>query len=274
MNKTTRKTNRKSAKVIDTNMTTEVAEIIEVEPTAAEIADLEAALAGLDDDVEGAAEIIEEMPSAAAVEAAVQEIEMEEAKSEIYEKQEAAELSAEPVEKKETKKSVVTPRKTMTGSKKSEVVLEKLGGNSAEFFALEIADAGLDEKGLLAKRADTLAKIDAMAKKVGEKAVNLIDFINSGKKLSAYTEIALRLLIEKGEMSTKDLVEKYQARPYSIGTSRSQAHQMFKLFPELKVGIMDGKTMKLNPDSLIVAKAQAMFATPAPEEKAEEKKAA
>lgn len=68
------------------------------------------------------------------------------------------------------------------------------------------------------------------AKKVVEKAQNLISSIETGKKLSGYTKIAVEHLIDKGEMSGKSLVEEFQAKGLSLGTARAQSQQMTALF--------------------------------------------
>lgn len=193
---------------------------------------------------------------------AVSELDLEEARAEAYSEQESeGDVDTTPVKATKAKK-VKEPkapkefRKTMATSRKSEVITSRLGANSHEFFALEMADADLSEEELKAKQEEMLARIDSIAKKIGEKAVNVISWLAGRAKLSNYTDQAISLLIEKGEITSKDLLEHYKARPYSEGTSRSQSQQLMKLLPEMKVGVMEGKTMKLNPESLIVAKFQ------------------
>lgn len=232
-------------------------------------AELESILAtvtvdGVDDE-----EIVEEVAEAAAdatdeeIEEIIAALEIEEAKAEAYAEQEPGadmvieEAAAESNEGGKPAKKAKAPRayrKTMAGYKKSEVIMDRLGANSHEYFALELADAELSQEELKAKQEEMLARIDGIAKKIGEKAVNLLSWLAGRAKLSNYTEQALRLLIEKGKITSKDLLEHYKARPYSEGTSRSQSQQLMKLLPEMKVGIMDGKVMHLNPESLIVAK--------------------
>lgn len=68
------------------------------------------------------------------------------------------------------------------------------------------------------------------AKKVREKADNLIAAIEHGKKLSGYTKIAVKALAADGRFSGKSMVERFQAEGLSIGTSRAQAQQMTALF--------------------------------------------
>lgn len=249
---------KKTAKNVKTHMAgAAAAEHIDGEEDIdAEIAALEASLDGVEDDADDI--VLDDDVSEGDLEAAVAEVNLEEAKSEAYEEQEGGEdMSTEPVEKKAAKTK--KPRKTMISSKKSEVATSKLGENAAGFI-LELSDAELDEKAQAKQRETFLSSIDDMAKKVGEKAVNLVAYAGADAKLSAYTAIALKFLVDKGSITTKDLIEHMQdqkangVKGYSIGTARSQSHQMFQLFPAFKVGTLDGKTMTVNEESLIVAK--------------------
>ncbi|MCG5512803.1 hypothetical protein [Ectothiorhodospira shaposhnikovii] len=207
----------------------------------------------------------EEVVAIAEVEmaAAIAEIEMEEVKAEAYAEQESESdiISTEPVESTAGEKVVEArePRKTMTGHRKSEVVKDKLGAKLGEVVILEVTDAMLPPAVLKERQDELLANIDKMAKKVGEKAVNLLSHINGTAKLSAYTDIAIAYLAKHGSMTTNDLISHLTSgdhsyrKPYSIGTARSQTHQMFALLPQFKIGVMEGKTMKVNPNSVIFA---------------------
>lgn len=194
--------------------------------------------------------------------AAVGEIELSEARSEAYAEAGAGEpvVSTEPVEKKargKKAKAEKPPRVTLTGAKNSVVIMSKLGENPNQFFIVEAKDDELDADGLEAKRDEMLAIVDKMAKKVGEKAVNLYSFMSGHAKLSVYTEHALNFLFAKGECTAKELIEHLHSgaagKPYSLGTARSQGHQMFQLLPALKIATLDGKTMKVNADSVYAA---------------------
>jgi len=221
---------------------------------AVELDMLEAALAGLDK---------ADTSSEADVASAVAAVEMEEANAEAYADQEAAETPAEveaaPAEKPAKEKK--PPRETsMATSKKSDVIRERLGDNLAGTLVLEMADAELSKTKLKNQQDKILDMIDGLAKKVGEKAVNLIAHLNGSAKLSAYSEIALKFLNASPEgIVAADLIAHYQdqkangVKSYSVGTARSQGHQMFQLLPALKIAEMTGKTMTVNPDSLIAA---------------------
>jgi hypothetical protein len=68
------------------------------------------------------------------------------------------------------------------------------------------------------------------AKKIIEKAENLIAAVESGKKLSRYTSIAVKALIANGTVSGKSLVDTFTGEGLGLGTARSQAQQMTTLF--------------------------------------------
>ncbi|SFJ49180.1 hypothetical protein SAMN03159338_1549 [Sphingomonas sp. NFR04] len=75
------------------------------------------------------------------------------------------------------------------------------------------------------------ANLDACAaKKVQEKAQNLIQSIAAGKRLSRYTSVAVRRLVADGMISGKSLVAAYEGENLSTGTARAQAQQMTALF--------------------------------------------
>lgn len=240
-------------KKMKTKMETEI-----VMDDDAELAALEAALeAELSGDAETSIEADD-----ATMEAAIEEVELDEAKAEAYKEQEASEddMSTAPIVTKEAKvKAKRVPRKTMAGAKKSDVAFDKLG-DKADQFVLEVSDATMSAKDQAKKRDSFIVGIDSLAIKVGEKAVNLVAYASSGAKLSAYTEIAMKFLVEKGEIIAKDLIEHLQSqeangvKSYTVGTARSQAHQMFKLLPEFKIANLVGKVMTPNEDSLILAK--------------------
>lgn len=68
------------------------------------------------------------------------------------------------------------------------------------------------------------------AKKVQEKAQNLIQAIESGKKLSGYTKKAVEVLVADGKITSKSLVDAYLGSGLKDGTARAQAQQMTALF--------------------------------------------
>jgi hypothetical protein len=75
------------------------------------------------------------------------------------------------------------------------------------------------------------ANLDGInAKKVREKAENLIAAVQSGKKLSRYTADAVTHLKTEGRVNGKSLVEMFQAKGLGLGTARAQSQQMTALF--------------------------------------------
>ena len=206
---------------------------------------------------------------------AVRELEIADAKAEAYAGQESVvgedlntELpepiitsTTEEVAAKEEK--VKRKRESSEGKKKSQIITSHLGAESAGFFALEIDDAELDTVALKEREKVTLEVIDALPKKVGEKATNLFNYLKTGEHLSVYTKIAFDLLLEKTTFTSEDLRNKMLAEGYTTGTSNSQAQQMMQLLPTLKVGVRVKNLMTRNPDSMILAKYEAAKATPA-----------
>lgn len=208
---------------------------------------------------------------------ALRELDMQEARAEAYAEQEAdAEATdmntelPEPEARVEPKQEKPrTPRVSSAGKKKSEVIAAHLGANSSEFFVLEADDAELDADELKAKEKEVLAAIDALPKKVGEKATNLFNYLKTGERLSIYTKIALDLLVDKDRFTTEELRDKMLAAGYTQGTSNSQTQQMMQLLPALKIGARVKNLMALNDESMILAKYRAASATPATEEEEE-----
>lgn len=98
--------------------------------------------------------------------------------------------------------------------------------------------------------ASLKAALDSInAKKVAEKAQNVVQAITSGKKLSGFTQLAVKTLVSAGRVSGKTLVEAYQADGKSLGTARAQAQQMTALFKALGIAQPD----PANPRELVPA---------------------
>lgn len=259
---------------------TDPIETLEVEePAATSLAEIEALLG----DLEVPDEIVEEAaPVADVLDAeeqilgdALRELDIAEAKAEAYAEQVALEGEDMNTELLEPVVTVTTAevaakedkpkrkRESSEGKKKSEIITSHLGAESAGFFALEIDDAELDVATLKEREKATLEVIDALPKKVGEKATNLFDFLKTGEHLSIYTKIAFDLLLEKTTFTSEDLRAAMLAHGYTVGTSNSQAQQMMTLLPALKVGVRVKNLMTKNPESMILAKYEATKAAPA-----------
>jgi hypothetical protein len=87
------------------------------------------------------------------------------------------------------------------------------------------------------------------AKKVIEKATNLIQAVEAGKRLSRYTSVAVKTLVSEGRVSGKKLVETFEAEGLSTGTARAQAQQMTALFKMTGVAAPDATA----PRELVIA---------------------
>lgn len=222
-----------------------------------------------DDDTGPVTEVAAEASSEAILGDAVRELEIAEAKAEAYAEQESKpgedmntelpepEVVSTTAEVAAAAKEEKRKRESSEGKKKSEIITSHLGAESAGFFALEVDDAELDTAGLKEREKATLEIIDALPKKVGEKATNLFNYLKTGEHLSVYTKIAFDLLLEKGTFTSEALRDKMLAEGYTQGTSSSQAQQMMQLLPALKVGVRVKNLMAKNPESMILAKYEA-----------------
>lgn len=151
-------------------------------------------------------------------------------------------------------------------AKPSAALVSRLGSVEAVTAHLKISDgdSAVDSKELVKALNERLSGLDDLPKKVGEKAVNLIAHLGGGAKLSCYTEIAIKMLIETGELTSKALFERYVARPYSEGTSRSQSGQMMQLLPALGLADRTGRgSLTLRKDSVIAKQLSEAFSAAA-----------
>lgn len=236
------------------------------------------ALNGLDEMDELAELLAEEVDSAPAAdlapeiaadlleaieEQALQQIEVEEVKAVAYEVQEAvAELKAATAKKstptvvgakaKAKEPGSAAPKTGSTASmKKSEAIIHKLGERRYEIFCLSTQMAALDKDSLNKRIDELVGEVDLLAKKVGEKVLNMACAIDGKEQLSVYTKIAIDLLKSNGSFTATELRDKYLARPYSAGTASAQGSQMFALLPFMGIATRSGNTLTLNPESVL-----------------------
>lgn len=191
----------------------------------------------------------EDIPSvteadAVTLEAVEQELHLAETREELYEDTApdavgAVDLTAADAPKGEAKpaKPVKMKSRAHGASKPSAALIARLGSVEAveTHLRIEASDSELSTKDLTELLKERMASLDTLPKKVGEKAVNLIAHLAGNAKLSCYTEIALEILLETGELSSKTLYDRYKARPYSEGTSRSQCGQLMQLLPAMGI---------------------------------------
>lgn len=177
------------------------------------------------------------------IEEVAQELAMVETREELYAETDAdaagaadlvVETEAAPAE---SEKPAKIKARAHGASKPSAALIARLGSVEAVEAHLHIdaSDGTLSHADLSTLIKSRMEDLDSLPKKVGEKAVNLIAHIAGGAGLSCYTRIALEMLLESGELTSKALYERYKARPYSEGTSRSQCGQLMQLLPAMGI---------------------------------------
>ncbi|MFW6855317.1 hypothetical protein ACODYM_28920 [Burkholderia gladioli] len=142
-----------------------------------------------------------------------------------------------------------------TFAKKSEKIAAKLGDSQGSILMIEAGDEKLTAGELDAKQKALLKEIDEKAKKVGEKAVMLLGWIKAGGKLNEIMARTFAVLEKDGCITSGDegnLIKNFLKKPYSIGTARAQASQMFMLLPALKICDRQGGKMVPNPNSALL----------------------
>ena len=160
-----------------------------------------------------------------------------------------------PADATTTKKKAKAPAKPrLTFAKPAAKIAHILGEKLGETLVLDASWAGMDATALKAKQDETLAEVDKLAKKVGEKAVQLFSWMQKGGSLNEVMARGFKVLATDGFITSGDKgnVQVELSHKYSIGTTRSQANQLFCLFPALGITKRDGKGKQvLNPDSVI-----------------------
>lgn len=241
-----------------------------IESVEVDISDIEMALAGLDmpELVETSVESdVGEIIDDGAIEAAVNAIEAEEARAEIYE---AADVGGDvdtetpapaPIEAKPVK---VAKAKKAKKEKIAAAPRVNVNDLAPEAFVLTLADADAD----LAANKDAVLARRPTQKKVAEKFDNLLVSIAGGRAPSKFTMDCFRVLHTKGSATSAEFVAALEATAkkhdtsgtYNIGTARSQAGQMMSLFPALKIATREGNKITLNADSVIADALGALIA--------------
>lgn len=150
------------------------------------------------------------------------------------------------------------PARPPVHAKTSEKIAHRLGEKASNFLVLELSDVGGTETELAKQQAAIMAQFDAMGQiKVREKAVQLFGFMSNGGKLNEVMRRAFTVLIKEGQLTSGDkgnLQLDLLKKPYSLGTARAQAGQIFSLFPALKiVNKADRGIYKANEESTVLA---------------------
>ena len=209
------------------------------------------------------------------IEQAARDADMQDAKQELYNEQEsdatpdaalaplpnADDVAAEPKKKREAKKKEPKePRPTSVTHKPGDLMMAKLGENARDFLVFDMSDVELDADALTAKQDAFVERMNdpnAIADKVREKAVMLLTWMKTGGKMNEVMRRAFTVLVNDGQLTSGDkgnLQQNLLAKPYSLGTARSQANQMFMLFPELGITKKEKGRMVPNENSTILMK--------------------
>lgn len=125
---------------------------------------------------------------------------------------------------------------------------------SPEFFALTEPADGAD---LDAIKVATMA-LKPTQKKVAEKFDNLFTSLSVAKAPSTYVMIAFKLLDDKKECTSTDIVAAYKAADLGEGTARSQSGQIMNLFAAVGIADRVGQVLKLRSDSKIAERIRSL----------------
>lgn len=154
-------------------------------------------------------------------------------------------------------KAPATPRPAVS-AKTSEKIAHRLGDKVGDYLILETSDAGLSAEQLQKVQQKIMADLDATNQiKVREKMVQLFGYMRNGGKLNEVMRRAFTTLIKEGQLTSGDkgnLQLELLKKPYSLGTARAQAGQIFSLFPTLKIVVKSDRGIyKANEESTILA---------------------
>ena len=143
-------------------------------------------------------------------------------------------------------------------AKTSEKIMFRLGSKAGDFLILETKDAELGEVELKARQEELLKEFDGTSQiKVREKMVQLFGYLSgTNAKLNEVMRRAFTVLLKDGNLISGEkgnLHADLLAKPYSVGTARAQAGQIFSLFPQLKIVTKSDRGVYVaNPDSVIL----------------------
>lgn len=192
-----------------------------------------------DEEIAAAAEAAEAVENVEEVdvEAAVAEVEKEEAKAKSYKKSKADKgtKSKRATPKKAGAKKVAAPRMSLETHPASEIITTRLASDHHALFDLD-GSKKPTAANLRNTQTSVLEAIDGLDKKSREKAINLFTSLAAEKRPSVYTVAACRFLKKEGQFTLKSLTDHFLAAGYQIGTARRQAGEMVALFPVVGIG--------------------------------------
>lgn len=225
------------------------------------------------------------------LEGVIAEVERVAAKTAIYADQESAgadgsapETTTDAISKKKSKgtkaakepKAAKPPkepkppkelRATSVTHKPGDLMKVKLGAKVNEFLVFSLDDAvKLDQAGIEAKADEFILRMndkDLIADKVREKIIMFFVWMaKGGGDLNEVIRRAITVLHENGELTSGDkgnLQLNLLSKPYSIGTARSQANQVFMMLPELGICVKEKGRMIPNPNSALLPIVKSML---------------
>ncbi|MPQ56248.1 hypothetical protein [Duganella sp. FT27W] len=169
---------------------------------------------------------------------------------------EAPAVAVAPVEDKKPK----VPRATSVTHKPGDLLLAKLGDKADDFLVFDstadLAQIEVDKIQFIERMNDR----DAIADKVREKINMFLVWMAKGGSLNEVLKRAITVLHTDGQLTSGDkgnLQLNLLSKPYSVGTARSQANQMFMALPELGLTIKEKGRMIPNPNSPLLVGAYA-----------------
>lgn len=180
-----------------------------------------------------------------------------------------ASADADEAEKVEKVEKPVKEKKAPTPSsvthKPGELLRYKLGEKAGDYLALHLSDADLSATELAEKQQafiDRMNDKDAIADKVRDKMSMLLVWMARGGELNEVLKRTFTVLHADGELTSGDkgnLQLNLLAKPYSMGTARSQGNQMFMALPELGLVLKQKGRMVPNPDSALLPMINSML---------------
>lgn len=152
------------------------------------------------------------------------------------------------------------PRATSVTHNPGDLLLAKLGTKADEWLVFD-STASLEQ--IEVDRIQFIERMndrDAIADKVREKINMFMVWMAKGGALNEVLKRAITVLHKDGELTSGDkgnLQQNLLSKPYSVGTARSQANQMFMALPELQLTIKERGRMVPNPNSPLLIGAYA-----------------
>jgi hypothetical protein len=172
-----------------------------------------------------------------------------------------AAAEAEPIEAAASEPAVPkAPRATSVTHNPGDLLLAKLGEKADDWLVFD-TNASLEQ--IQVDKAcfiDRMNNRDAIADKVREKINMFMVWMVKGGTLNEVLKRAITVLHQDGQLTSGDkgnLQLNLLSKPYSVGTARSQANQMFMALPELQLTIKERGRMVPNPNSPLLIGAYA-----------------